>query len=204
MTIDSTDNDQGNSFEYRLKEVSDEEIINILKFREHFQPHAVKAAIKEAMKRGIISSLDDLDNERFKSQPLPPKSLFPLSSIEAQNNAIFKSLCRISYGFSIIPIVFGAFEIANRHFSLAIFALLAGLIVIFLTFRLEKTRKMVFSQMLLFVNLPSVGYATYYLVSLGKPLIMDMFTALVIVLVILYTTLYLHKLNSNFNKNTGR
>jgi hypothetical protein len=204
MTIDSTDNDQVNSFEYRLKEVSDEEIINILKFREHFQPHAVKAAIKEAMKREIISSLDDLDNDKFKSQPLPPKSLFPLSTNEGQNNAIFKSLCRITYGFSIIPIVYGALEIANQHLVPAIIAILAGLIVIISTYKLEKTKNTIFSQILIFLNLPSIGYATYHLISLGRPTIMDIFTSLVIVLVILYTTLYLHKLNTNFNKNKGR
>ena len=35
MTIQSKNNDNGNSFEYRLKEVSDDEIIHILKLREH-------------------------------------------------------------------------------------------------------------------------------------------------------------------------
>jgi hypothetical protein len=200
MTIDSTDNDHGNSFEYRLREVSDEEIINILTYKEHFQPHAVKAAIKEALKRGIISSVADLESDKFKPQPLPPKSMFPISVEEGHNIAIFKSLCRITYGFSIIPIVYGILEFAKQNFIVAIAAIIIGFTIVFMTYNLEKKRQLIFSQLLLSLNIPSAGYALYYLISLGKPTMMDIFTALIIVMVILYTTLYLQKLNRHFNK----
>jgi hypothetical protein len=204
MTIQSTDNDHGNSFEYRLREVSDEEIINILRFRKHFQPHAVREAIKEAIKRGIISSVEDLEKDNFKPQPLPPKSLFPVSAVQSQNITVLKSLCRIIYGVSIIPIIFGILQIMNHKLIPAVIALLFGLLIIFITYKLDKEKKTIYSQILLFVNIPSIGYAFYTLFANGKPAKMDIFAAAVIIVVILYATLYLHKLNTHINKNSGR
>jgi hypothetical protein len=201
MTIHSTDNDDGNSFEYRLKEVSNEEIINILRFREHFQPHAVREAIKEAMRRGIISSIEDLDKDEFKSQPLPSRSLFHISATESQNISVFKSLCRIIYIFSCIPIIYGILQITHHYYISASIAILIGLAIIFLTYKLEKERKTLYSQVQLFINIPTIGYVLYYIFSQDKVKTMDIFTGIIIIVIILYSTLYLHKLNLHFNRN---
>jgi hypothetical protein len=201
MTTDSTDNNEGNSFEYRLKEVSDEEIVSILRYREHYQPQAVKAAIREALKRGIISSLDELENEEFKSQPIPSKRLFPVSPVENQNISIFKSLCRLCYGFGIIPIIYGIFQIIKNHITMGIIALVVGLLVVFLTSKLEKEKKISLSQLLLFLNIPAIGFAVFRLSSIGNPSIMDFVVTVVVILILLYTTFYIHKLTLHFNKN---
>ena len=119
MPIDSGNNNEENSFEYRLKEVSDEEIISILSYREHFQQQAVKAAIKEALKRGIITSIDDLNSDKFKPQEVPSSSLFPISISEPQNFAIFRSLCRIFYGIGLIPVIYGIFQITDKNLLFA-------------------------------------------------------------------------------------
>jgi len=203
MIIDSTDNDNGNSFEYRLKEVSDEEIVTILRFREHYQVHAVKAAIKEALKRGIISSIEDLEKDEFKSQPLPSKSLFPVSAVENQNIAIFKSLCRTNYLFGIIPFVFGIFQVVNHNYITAIISLLISLPIFFYTYKLEKERKTFYVQLLLLFYLSLIGFAIYNL-SLTKPSTMDLVFTSVIIVVIVYTTFYLNKLTNYFTKNSGR
>jgi len=204
MAIHSTDNDNGNSFEYRLREVSNEEIINILRFREHFQPHAVREAIKEALKRGIISSIEDLDKDEFKSQPIPQKSLFPINALQSQNVTILKSLCRIIYVSSVIPLIFGILQIIDHKFISGIITLLFTFAIIFCTYKLEKERKTFYSQLLLFINVPTIGYLLYFLFTQGIPKKMDIFAALVVILVILYATLYLHKLNTHINKNSER
>jgi hypothetical protein len=201
MTIDSTDNNEGNSFEYRLKEVSDEEIVSILRYRDHYQPQAVKAAVREALKRGIIKSLDDLENDEFKSQPIPPKNLFPISSVETQNLSIFKSLCRICYIFGLILSIFAVFQIVDHHLTMGVIALTIGISLILVTFRLEKEKKLFLSQLLLVFNFPAIGYAIYRLSSVGNPSTMDIIAASVIILVLLYTTLYIYKLTIRFNRN---
>jgi hypothetical protein len=200
MTIDSTDNDKGNSFEYRLKEVSDEEIVSILRNREHYQPQAVKAAIREAIKRGIIESIEDLEKDEYKPQSIP-KSIFPISMVKSQNEAIFKSLCRICYFFGGIPFIMGFFQIANHHLMIGIFAVVFGISMVYLTIKLEKERKPFLSQFMLFLNVPAIGFAIYRLTSFGSLLIMDIFIIAVTIIVLFYTTLYIYKLILYFNRN---
>lgn len=200
MNKKTEDNDNGNSFEYRLREVSDEEIISILSYRDHFQPSAVKAAIKEALKRGIINSVDDLNDPKFQPQELPARSLFPLATSEAQNIGVFKSLCRIFYGFGLLPIIYAILNISKNPFN-AIAAFLAGAIIIFIANRLEKTMKPFFANMILAINVPAIGFAIYTLTLSGNPTTMDGVAISIVILVLLYTTFYANKLTSHFNKN---
>lgn len=201
MSNDSQDKNNGNSFEYRLREVSDEEIISILRYRDHFQKPAVKAAIKEALKRGIIQSLDDLNNPEFQPQDLPPRSLFPIGLSEAQNIGIFKSLCRIFYGFGILPILYGIFNFRKEFTWGAIAAILTGIVIIFVANRLEKTQKPFYSSLILGLNLPAMGFGIFYLSSTGNPSTMDAVAIAIVLLVMLYTTFYANKLASHFSKN---
>ena len=200
MSNDSQDKNNGNSFEYRLREVSNEEIISILRFRDHFQKHAVKAAIKEALKRGIIQSIDDLNNEEFQPQALPPRSLFPIGLSEPQNIGIFKSLCRIFYGFGILPIIYGVFNFRKNFSWGLVVAMLIGIIVIYVANRLEKTQKPFYSNIILALNLPAMGFGIYYLTSTGNPSTMDAVAIAIVIIVMLYTTFYANKLASHFNK----
>lgn len=199
MSTNSADHDNGNSFEYRLKEVSDEEIISILRFREHFQQQAVKAAIKEALKRGLIASIDDLNSDEFQPQPLQARSLFPLGSTKKHTFAIFKSLCRIYYGYGMLPVVFGVVQFTNHKPLSAIIALLIGVIVIFIVNRLDKTVKPFYSNLLMAMNVPVIGFAIYYLTALGTHTTMDAVAIAIVLLVLLYTTFYINKLTSHFN-----
>lgn len=203
MSPESNENYEGNSFEYRLKEVSDDEIISILRYRDQFQPAAVKTAIKEALKRGIISSVDDLQSDEFKPQELPPRSLFPLGNNLEQNIMIIKSLCRIFYGFGIIPLLYGYFQFAERKAGMAIIAIVVGIIVIFLANRLDKTRKTAFSLMMLWVNLPAIAFAIYQLTTFGPPTIMDVVAMIIILFILMYTTIYAHKISEFIQKETA-
>ena len=203
MSNDSEEKDNGNSFEYRLREVSDNEIITILKHREHFQKQAVKAAIKEALKRGIIQSVDDLNSKAFQPEPLPPRSLFPIGLNELQNVGIFKSLCRIFYGFGLLPILYGVFQFRKESFLGSIAAILTGIIIIFVANRLEKTQKPLYSNLILALNLPAMGFGIFYLTSTGNPSTMDTVAIAIVLIVMLYTTFYAYKLASHFNKNNS-
>ncbi|HKK81003.1 MAG TPA: hypothetical protein VJ909_02070 [Prolixibacteraceae bacterium] len=202
MTKQSTKNENGNSFEYRLREVSDEEIISILRYKEHFQKKAVKAAVKEALLRGIINSVDDLEKKEFQPQPLQPKTIFPLGTSDAYTFGIFKSLCRISYGFGLLPIIYAVFQFMGHNFINGISASIAGLAIFFIVFKLEKTFSRQYSNYLLLLNIPAAMIALLHLQSLGSPTIMDGFAIMIVIVVILYVTFYLRKLTRYFhNKN---
>lgn len=199
MAIESKDNDTGNSFEYKLKEVSDDEIINILRYRDHFQPHAVRSAIKEALHRGIINSVDDLNKNEFQPLTIPPKSFFPISPIDKQNIAIFKSLCRIAYGFGIILLLYSYFQLTRGQYLNGILAILSGIALLFLVFKIERTQKKIFAQIMLFFNFPAAILTLFFIFdNSGKP-VMDFIAATIILLVFAYITSYLFKFIVYFN-----
>lgn len=200
MTIDSTDKNDGNSFEYRLKEVSDEEIISIIRFREYYQPHAVKAAIKEALRREIISSIDDLEKDEFKPRQLPSKSLFPISYNESQNLTLFRSLSRILFFFGAIPVLYGIFLCIEKQFFIAIISFLIGFTVIFVATKLRKSMKPIFAQLLLSFNVPAVLYALFLLSTEENLSKMNIATTFLIIITLLYTSIYLYKLTNYLNK----
>ncbi|MGF7138434.1 hypothetical protein [Roseimarinus sediminis] len=196
MDSDTRNNDNGNSFEYRLREVSDEEIINIIRYRNHYQPHAFKAAIKEALKRGIIQTIDDLDKDEFLPIPVQTWSLFPLGTSKTHTLALFKSLCRTYYGIALIPLIYGVFALFRGNFVPGIATLLTTLIIIFLIYQLEKNISPFIAHLLLALNVPVIGYAVYYLSTNGNQNTMDAVAIAIVVLVLLYTSFYLNKLTS--------
>lgn len=198
MTKQNTKNENGNSFEYKLSEVSDEEIISILRYKEHFQKKAVKAAVKEALHRGIINSVDDLEKPKFQPQPLQPKTIFPIGTSDAYTFGIFKSLCRISYGFGLLPIIYAVFQFMSHNFVNGIIASIAGLSIFFIVFKLEKTFSRKYSNYLLLLNIPAIILAILHLRSLGAPTVMDGFAIIIVIIVILYVTFYLRKLTRYF------
>lgn len=199
MAKEPLDNNDENAFEYRLKEVSDEEIISILRYREHFKPQAVKDAVKEALKRGIISSVDDLNSKKFQPQPAQPKSIFPLGATRVYTLAIFKSLCRIFYMFGLIPVVYGVFQLFDKNFLPGLAAIFIGIGVMFIVYRLENRMETFYSNLLLFFNIPALFFVIYYLTTRSNPSKMDIFALLIVVLVLAYTTLYIKKLTAYFN-----
>lgn len=201
MSQESSNDNNNNSFEYRLRKMNNEELISILKFRDQFQKHAVKAAIKEALNRGIINSIDDLNSAAFSPEPIPPKSLFPIGMSFAQNLGIFKSLCRIFYIFGMLPIIFGIFQLRSGATLIPILAIFSGVLIFIVVNRFEKTRKPVFVNLILAFNIPAIFIGFFYFKSLQNPARMDTVSIVIVILVILYTTLYASKLASHLNKS---
>ncbi len=204
MTIQSKNNDDGNSFEYRLKEVSDDEIIHILKFREHYQPQAVKDAIKEALHRGIISSIEDLEKDDFKPQNLPPKSIFPIGYTDAQNIALFKGLCRTFYIIGLIPMIYAFFLFREQLIFQAISSLIIGFSFLFIIYKAERTKLVLLTQLIVGLNIPLIIYTIYYFTSHEGLKKMDYAAIIIIVLIILYISLYLYKITSHLNKSARK
>lgn len=195
-----SDNENNNeSFEYRLKEVSDDEIISILRYRKHFKQQAFRDAVREAFKRGIISDIEDLNKPEFMNHDLHTRSLFPIGTSKLYTFAIFKSLCRIFYGFSLIPVLFGIFQLTLQNFIEGALAIVIGVVVIIIVNRLEKKFMPVYANILLFLNLPAIVTAFLFLNYRENTSVMDIFSIIVVLLILIYTSLYLKKLSNFFN-----
>jgi hypothetical protein len=194
-------NREGISFEEQFLDISDQEIVNILKLRKHYQPEAARAAINEALKRGLIHAEDDLLGEQFRPQSLGRPSIFPVGNTEAQNVAIVNSLCRIMYGISLIPLIMTYYQFDNGKILGAIIHLIAALVVIAVTYRLNRTKRSFLAHLLLAFNVPVMGYAFYLLAEKGIPTTMDAVATAVVLLTILYTTLSLNFVTAKLQRN---
>lgn len=194
-------NREGISFEEQFLDISDQEIVNILKLRKYYQPEAARAAINEALKRGLIHAEDDLLGEQFRPQSLGRPSIFPVGNTEAQNVAIVNSLCRIMYGISLIPLIMTYYQFDNGKILGAIIHLIAALVVIAVTYRLNRTKRSFLAHLLLAFNVPVMGYAFYLLAEKGIPTTMDAVATAVVLLTILYTTLSLNFVTAKLQRN---
>lgn len=183
----------------RFSEISDEEIISILIHREHFTKEAIGLAIGEALKRNIISSVEELDTDKFAPQPVPPRSLFPIAHTKKQNEIILKSMCRIFYGFGLVPLIYAFMYFRNSLWQ-SIFAAVLGLTVILFAVNLNKSKKPFWANLLLALNLPVMGITIYKLTALGTILLMDGLAATLIVFIFLYITIYANKVSSKLQE----
>jgi hypothetical protein len=61
---------QNNDFEQSMSALSDDQLKEVLKKRSLYQEEAVKIAIQEAKKRGIIRSEEELPAPRFRHEPM--------------------------------------------------------------------------------------------------------------------------------------
>ncbi len=179
----------------RFSEISNEEIISILIHREHFDTNAADLAIEEALKRKIINSVDELETEKFAPKPIPPRSIFPIAHTKQQNETILKSMCRIFYGFGLVPLIY-AFMYFQSNKLQSIVAIVLGLLIILLAAKLNKSQKPFWANLLLGLNLPVMGIAIYKLTSLGSVMLMDGLAAALIVFIFLYITIYANKVSS--------
>ncbi|MDA3880750.1 MAG: hypothetical protein PF436_10210 [Prolixibacteraceae bacterium] len=198
----NTKKEQDEAFEYHLKEISDDKIISILQHREHFQKHAVQAAIKEALHRGIITSHNDLIKPEFQPKPQGEKTLFPVAATDALTFGIFKSLCRISYLYGLIPIIFAVFQYIKNEYLIGTAAIITGIGIITLVYKLEKTMLVIYSKLLLTINIPVILISIFFVYSFNQNSAMDIFALACIILITLYITFYLLKLSRHLNSET--
>jgi hypothetical protein len=74
-----------------------------------------------------------------------------------------------------------------------------GLMVIFIVYKLEKQILMFWANILVLFNIPAIAMAFFFLKNKTDLVTMDVFSIVVVVLILLYTSFYLKKLTAYFN-----
>ena len=95
-----------------IPQYSDEEVLKILKKRKLYQVEAANLAVKEAIKRGLINSEQDLFDEEFKEEKISMK-LFPTIEKEENKNKIRKSISRVLLIVGALPVTWGVIKITD-------------------------------------------------------------------------------------------
>lgn len=184
------------SLKEKLNASTDEDITTMLVYRNQFQPKAVDLAVNEAIRRGIISSIKDLDEERFAPQELPKQGFFPVNSDEKKNEVLLNSLCRIFYIAGIAPMLYAYRLFTASNYVVAVAALVVGAVIIFLSYKTSKRQKMVYSVLLAVVNISIwIGALLYRIIGSTYLSTIDIIAFAAVILVMLYTSLFTCRLS---------
>jgi len=181
-------------FYERYTHYSDQQIKEILRNHKDYQEAAVTSAIKIAIEREIIHSDQDLMAPEYQTKLSRKPTAFPVIPDAFQYKKIVRSIFRILFLVSCIPIFFGILKYAEGNLLMSFQSIGIGLLWLILTFMLLKIRNqaIIFIQLLIVIPL-----AVILGIRLTKFVIFpvtDMFVLVIITTLIIYFLLYLRKL----------
>ena len=177
-------------FQEKYKQLSDPEILEILKLRNGYQPKAANAAIQEAISRGIIKSEQDLFSEEYRNQENRSGFFFPSIQNTQQKEKILSSIHRIIYILGIIPLVFAGLDYSHGNIIRPV--ILAGIAFCWwvLNFRLSKTKNKIILDIMLVILIVAFGYSFFLIYNLKSPPVMDFVVVSITFLTSLYCLLF--------------
>jgi hypothetical protein len=172
---------------------SDEEIFAILKKRKQYQPEAANLAIKEAIKRGLINSEQDLFSEKFQENTAK-SGLFPIINNDKHKENIRKSISRILLITGAIPVIWGVLEIIKSKLIEGILLVLLGTVWIYASAQLMRSMQIKMVNLLFVMLVASVAYIVKIVLEMKGLTIMDYFIPVVICSLIIYGLLFIRRL----------
>jgi hypothetical protein len=181
-------------FRNDIPEYSDEQIIEVLKKRDHYQPEAAKLAIEEAIKRKIIHSEQDLFSEEYKVEELS-RSMFPGIEDGSLKHRIRKSIARSLVISGLIPTVYGLVQFNAGQKLSGVHLVLFGLLWIFISAQLIKGYKKVFVLFLLVGLIAAIVFVFAQLILSANSKFMDFFISAVLFLLVGYGVVFLKKVS---------
>ncbi len=180
-------------FRSSIPNYSDEEILTILKKRKQYQHEAATLAIREAIKRGLINSEQDLFSENFQEQP-SKSFLFPIIIDNKHKDKIRKSISRILLITGSIPMVWGILEITKSKLTEGVLLILLGAVWIYASAQLMKSVQLKMVNLLFVMLVASVAYIVKILLEMKGLVIMDYFIPIILLSLITYGLLFIRRL----------
>lgn len=104
---------QQSPFQERYNSYNDQQLMEILRNHQEYQPAAVTAAVKIAIERKLINSEQDLLAPEFQNRLEKGFSIFPKFRNELYKNNMISGAVRILYLYSILPLVYGIMSYAK-------------------------------------------------------------------------------------------
>ncbi len=184
--------------EVLMKEYGDEEIREMLKKRNLYNPDVAQMAVAEALQRGIIHSEQDLVAREYRIQKLRFR-LFPDIENEEIKERLIRSLSRGVLLTGVFPVIYGFLKIAENKWPEALLLIIPGAIwIVSMGLLMHK-----YNRKLISIILGMAGMSAFYVVNLllhVKPLqFMDLFVAVVVYGIIFYSLLYIRSLCNHKN-----
>lgn len=180
-------------FKEIINKHTDEQILEILKKRDYYQPEAVKIAVEEAIERKLIHSEQDLFSPEFSTEPLKRK-LIPDINREKNRKRIRKSLSRSLLIAGVLPLIFGFVQYNNNHVIEGVVLLVFGLFWMFISSQLMRKGSKQNVVILIVSAFLSMFYVAYLFAGRKSVIFMDVFIVALIYLFIFYGLLFIRKL----------
>ncbi len=181
------------SLERRIREMPDAGVADVLKKRDQYQPSAVDFAVREAIRRGLIRSVEELNEPGFR-QESARFTLFPVPEKSETRSKLFRSLCRSLMIAGVIPAFYGVLKMTSQKFMEGTALISIGVIWIGISwFLMERSeRRLLFPlSLLVMISVPYVIRIMAWRISLKWT---DFFILSVMYVLIVYSMLYIHSI----------
>lgn len=180
-------------FRELMPDYTDAQIISILKKRSHYHSEAVKMAVDEAIKRGIIHSEQDLWADEFREKE-EKNTMFPIPENEIIRQRLKRSINRALIFSGLVPIIKGVILLTLNNIAYGVPFLVFGLIWIFASVLLYVKPVKWYLYVLYTLFPMAAAFAVYYFLTekFYKPT--DVFAVVITLIIIGYGLIFLHKL----------
>lgn len=152
------------NFDEQMSSLTDDELLNVLRQRVDYQEKAVDSAIREALRRGVIQSQEEVDRLFPKTNGRSDSghfSIFAQLADKTQAESLFSSFTRPLIILGLVPFLFALFRTSQLSIGKIVVLVLGGLIWCAMIFYLKKTYKKVIPLIL------GVGFAIVYPLGIG-------------------------------------
>ncbi|SHE94856.1 hypothetical protein SAMN05444274_10360 [Mariniphaga anaerophila] len=194
MLLKSNSTEQKTDFAETMAELSDGQLIDVLKKRNHYQEVAANQAISEAIKRGIIHSEEDLLAPEYRETKLK-RQLFPVIENEKVRNKIRKSIARGFFLAGSIPGVLGAVRLGRGNLEEGIPLVAFAVVWMAVSVWMFRGFSRVAHAILTGMSVLAFVFAIKMLLVLPGYSLMDKFVVVVLFVLIAYGLMYARKLN---------
>jgi len=185
------------NFYERYSNLTDDQILEILKNQKDYQEKARNAAVKIAVERQLIHSEYDLLSPEFQNSRSTRLTLFPQISNAYHHQRVLGSAFRFLYVLSFLPIIYGFLKYAGGFIDQTILGVSVGIVWFLLIFLLKKTEKPVI-LVPLFAILIFVGISVGGKIAANHPIrILDFVILIVGVMFSAYFLIYAKSLIQN-------
>jgi len=157
------------NFYERYSNLTDDQILEILKNQKDYQERARIAAVKIAIERQLIHSESDLLSPEFQNSRSTRLTLFPQLSNTYHHQRLLGSAFRFLYVLSFLPIIYGFMKYAGGYIDQTILGVSVGIVWFLLIFSLKKTEKSIILAPL-FAILIFVGISVGVKMAANRPI----------------------------------
>lgn len=178
-----------NEFKDKMRQLSEEQLVVVLKSKSGYREEAYEAAIAEALERGIIGSEEDLKSGEFE-QIQRKKEFIPVGGSKEQLTLVKGSLIRSLMIVGFIPMIYFVMGFLNEIQPAHWYAFGAGTIWLGVLFFVRKTNQ---AYKLWLLPLVVAGSIFYRIKVMGNVQVLDMVVLSILFIIVIFAVLFLRK-----------